>query len=134
MEDTPLYSGKSRLLRIDVTHKLGNDTVSETLWTDAAGEIQKTRMELLNSMAETFRVSKEAALAEAPVGDLDLIRTISVPVSRPLESARHAAHTLPRAPRGKRPGSGISLRTVTASAIGRCELGGDHRVRNPPRR
>ncbi len=84
MEDTPLYSGKSRLLRIDVTHKLGNDTVSETLWTDAAGEIQKTRMELLNSMAETFRVSKEAALAEAPVGDLDLIRTISVPVSRAL--------------------------------------------------
>ncbi|MGO8753009.1 MAG: transglutaminase domain-containing protein [Thermoguttaceae bacterium] len=84
MEETALLSGKATLLRIDATANLEKQTISETLWTDAAGEIQKTRMDLLGAAAETFRAPKEVALAESSPGDLDLIRTISVPVSRPL--------------------------------------------------
>lgn len=94
-EETAMYPGKARLLRIEACAKIQDQTIPGIIWCDAVGEVLKTRMDLLGEPAETFRVPKEVALAETPPQDveLDVVRQVSVPVSRTL-AAPHATRRI----------------------------------------
>jgi hypothetical protein len=90
-EETKLLEGTQRLLRIDVLTRFGNgSTVRSVVWTDAKGEILKTRTEAFSW--ETYRTTKERALGGstgggAPAQMADLGLATIVRLEQPLAGA-----------------------------------------------
>ncbi len=84
-ERVKLLAGSSDLLRVDLVLRWpGGRTMQGALWTDRSGEVLKDRLDAME--IETFRVSKEVALAE--IGSrLDLGDDALVKVDRPLPEA-----------------------------------------------
>ncbi|HEY2882897.1 MAG TPA: transglutaminase-like domain-containing protein [Pirellulales bacterium] len=88
-ESTALLDHSEDLLRIDSTitmpmHGPGDTppVIHSQLWTNREGEVMKTAMAALHQ--ESFRTSRELALAESGPRRLDLVFDNTVPVGRPL--------------------------------------------------
>ncbi len=83
LESVDLLGKKAELLRIDTTTTLENQTIRGNLWVDHAGEIWKTRTDMLD--LQQVRVDKEEALRAVEPGQLDLAWNTAVPVNRSLD-------------------------------------------------
>jgi hypothetical protein len=80
-EQVTLPGGEFKLLRIDnVTHLGPGQELRSVLWTDPDGEVVKSWTDTLN--LETYRVSKDVALAEFEPAELDLGFDLAVKVKR----------------------------------------------------
>ncbi len=84
-EGTRLFDGQSQhLMRVDCLTSLPDgNKIRSTVWTNDAGEVMKTRAEAMQQ--ETFRTSKELALAEMPAGKFDLGIDSMIPVSHRMD-------------------------------------------------
>ena len=98
-EETQLLSGARTLLRVEVTTRLpGGVAVNETQWIDEQGEALKTRV--ASADQESFRATREVALAPPADGKLDLIRDLVVkprfpaagPPAKPLDQLPQASY------------------------------------------
>ncbi len=83
-EPVPLLHQTRTLLRIDTTMTLAGQVLAGAMWTDASGEVLKTWTDLLDT--QSYRTTRAEALGGIASGELDLIRSIAIPV----------AHALPR--------------------------------------
>jgi hypothetical protein len=88
-EPTPLLDHSEDLLRIDSAITLPMRSPDDMppvlrsqLWTNREGQVMKTALTALHQ--ETFRTSKELALAESGPRKLDLVLDNTVPVARPI--------------------------------------------------
>jgi transglutaminase-like putative cysteine protease len=81
-EPVPLLHETRTLLRIDTTMTLAGQVLAGAVWTDSSGEILKTWTDLLQT--QSYRTTRAEALTGTSPGDLDLIRSIAIPVARPL--------------------------------------------------
>jgi len=81
-ETTQLLDGPAELLRIDVRVQLGATPIESVVWTDRAGETQKTLVKAQGW--ETFRTTKAMALERRGAAEFDLGQSSLVKVSRPL--------------------------------------------------
>ena len=85
-ENVWLPAGELRLLRIDQVERLPNgQEIKGAVWIDREGEVRKSWAEPLDM--ETFRVSRETALAEPEPARVDLGWDVSVRLDRPLPHA-----------------------------------------------
>jgi hypothetical protein len=90
-ETVELLSGSFRLLKIDLAVRMAPDAagkqveIQESVWTNPAGEVLKTWIKPMNM--ETFRVTKEVALAKTPLAKLDLGEATLVKVDRAIPHA-----------------------------------------------
>ncbi len=76
-EETALLTGTKRLLRVEVATRIaGTVVINETQWIDEQGETLKARVAAADQ--ETYRVTREVALAAPAGGKLDLIRDLVV--------------------------------------------------------
>jgi len=87
-ESTKLLDGSRKLLRIDHTATLGtaegNETrIESTLWTDEAGQKLKSRTEAMRQ--ESYRTSREVAMAEPDSLKYDLVIDAVVTPDRPIK-------------------------------------------------
>lgn len=86
VEETKLLDGTQRLLRIDVTTRFANgNSIRSTIWADAAGEALKTRTEAFSW--ETYRTTKERAMAGGKAAPADLGISTIVRLPQPLKNA-----------------------------------------------
>jgi hypothetical protein len=83
VEPVKLLDKTIDLLRIDITTTLDGQAIPGGLWTDRAGEIWKSRTDML--AMEMFRTTKEEALKASEPGELDLAANLAIPVHRALE-------------------------------------------------
>jgi hypothetical protein len=73
------------LLRIDLTTTLpGGQVQRSTAWMDGSGDVLRSHQEAMNM--ESFRASKEAALASADRAEFDMVLGLSVGVDLALEN------------------------------------------------
>lgn len=82
-EPVKLLDQTATLLRIDTVTTLDGQAIKGTIWADRAGEIWKSRTEMLD--IEMVRTTKEEALREVGEGKIDLAWNLSIPVDRALE-------------------------------------------------
>ncbi len=86
-ETTAVLGLQTRLLRVECLARLPDDnTIASTLWTDTSGQAIKTRMQGMQQ--ESFRTSRELAIAEQPAGakfdlGLDMIVKPDKPLPEP---------------------------------------------------
>ncbi len=133
-ESTPLLDHTEDLLRIDSTITLPINmpddkppVIRSVLWTNREGQVLKTAIAALHQ--ETFRTTREMAMAEASPRRVDLVidntRAGGASVGK---SARHAADPLSGVAGKRRSGEGVFLRPAARSAIARSAHGGNHRA------
>ncbi len=92
-DETPveLLGGSFRLLKIDSVERMAPNAqgqrveIQGTVWTNAAGESLKAWIKPMNM--ETFRVTREVALAKTPLAKLDLGEATLVKVDRAIPHA-----------------------------------------------
>ena len=90
-EPVELLGGSFRLLKIEMVERMAPNAQGQrveipgTVWTNAAGEVLKTWLKPLNM--ETFRVTREVALAKVPLVKLDLGEATLVKVERAIPHA-----------------------------------------------
>ena len=90
-EPVELPGGSFRLLKIDTVERMAPNAqgqrveIQGAVWTNAAGEVLKTWIKPMNM--ETFRVTKEVALAKTPLAKLDLGEATLVKVDRAIPHA-----------------------------------------------
>ena len=86
-ETTSVMGAKARLLRVEVVaHLPGGNGIESTMWTDAAGQAIKTRVEGMQQ--ESYRTSRELAIAEQPGGaNFDLGNDVVVKLDQPIVKA-----------------------------------------------
>ncbi|MBI3836794.1 MAG: transglutaminase domain-containing protein [Planctomycetia bacterium] len=86
-ETTSVMGGKARLLRVESVARLPDgNSIASTLWTDALGQTIKTRVDGMQQ--ESFRTSRELAIAEQPSGaNFDLGNDVIVKLDKPLANA-----------------------------------------------
>lgn len=85
-EETKLLDGKQTLLRIEVTTSFADgNSIRSTVWTDAKGEAIKTRTDAFSW--ETYRTTKERAMASGKSGPPDLGLSTVVRLAQPLQNA-----------------------------------------------
>ncbi len=86
-----LLGGNFRLLKIDTVERMTPNAqgqrleIQGTVWTNPAGEVLKAWVKPMNM--ETFRVTKEVALAKTPLAKLDLGEATLVKVDRAIPYA-----------------------------------------------
>jgi hypothetical protein len=78
-----LLDGARDLLRIDGETKFVGQSIRATFWCDRSGEVLKGHAELLNM--ESYRTTKDAALAASGPPKVDVMGQVAVPVDRVLE-------------------------------------------------
>jgi hypothetical protein len=89
-ESTKLATGVFPLLRIDIVDKMsGGQSLERKLWVDRSGDALKSWTKMLDM--ESFRVTKEIALAKTELPKLDLLQATTVKVDRPIANA-HTTH------------------------------------------
>ena len=81
-EQTKMLEGQRELLRINTKIKIGDNTLEQTLWTDAAGQTVKSYMPALKQTS--YRTTKEIALSKSE-GRFDLGERTIVVVDPKLE-------------------------------------------------
>jgi transglutaminase-like putative cysteine protease len=85
-EEVDLPEGPKKLLHIDVQNQfLNGKTLRQTVWADRAGEIWKNQME--GGAFESFRTTKERALAADAAPKLDVLKAWTIRLDRPLPDA-----------------------------------------------
>ena len=90
-EPVELLGGSFRLLKIDTVERMAPNAqgqrveIQGAVWTNAAGEALKAWVKPMNM--ETFRVTKEVALAKTPLAKLDLGEATLVKVNRAIPHA-----------------------------------------------
>ena len=84
-ELTKLLSGEQKLLKVQATIALGDQTLDTTLWVTPQGEILKTSQPL---GLETYRTTKSAATNLATIGEVDLLRSTVVKPTNPKREQR----------------------------------------------
>jgi hypothetical protein len=77
-----LLDGTRELLRIDGETKVQGQSIRAASWCDRAGEILKGRADMLDM--ESYRTTKEAAVAASGPPKVDVIGKMAVPVDRAL--------------------------------------------------
>ena len=93
-EPVVLPGGKFRLLKIEVIDRMAADAqgqrmeIQGAVWTNAAGEVLKDWIKPMSM--ETFRATREVALAKAPLAKLDLGEATLVKVDRAIPHAHDA--------------------------------------------
>ncbi len=93
-EPVVLPGGKFRLLKIEVIDRMAADAqgqrmeIQGAVWTNAAGEVLKDWIKPMSM--ETFRTTREVALAKAPLAKLDLGEATLVKVDRAIPHAHDA--------------------------------------------
>ncbi len=93
-EPVELPGGSFRLLKIDSVERMAPNAqgqrveIQGTLWTNAAGDVLKTWLKPMSM--ETFRVTREVALAKAPLAKLDFGEATLVKVDRAIPHAHDA--------------------------------------------
>jgi hypothetical protein len=87
-----LLDGSAELLQIDVLMRLsdGKTVMHGAAWTDRGGETLKTRSDMGDMSIETFRTTKEVALANVGPAKFDLGRDTMVKLDRPLPAAHQS--------------------------------------------
>ncbi len=90
-EPVELLGGTFQLLKIDMVERMAPNAQGQQLefqgavWTNPAGEVLKTWLKPMNM--ETFRATKEVALAKTPLAKLDLGEATQVKVERAIPHA-----------------------------------------------
>ena len=90
-EPVELPGGSFRLLKIDTVERMAPNAqgqrveIQGAVWTNAAGEVLKAWIKPMNM--ETFRVTREVALAKTPLAKLDLGEATLVKVDRAIPHA-----------------------------------------------
>ena len=82
-EPVQLLDGTRELLRVDGETKLLGQSIRAASWCDRAGEILKGHADMLDM--ESYRTTKEAALAASGPPKVDVIGKVAVPVDRAIE-------------------------------------------------
>lgn len=89
LEETDLPEGPQNLLRIEETTQMGRTTLSTTLWTDASGEILKTRTQA-GATQLTYRTTQARATSISDDSSFDLGLFSLVPAEFPGVDDPHA--------------------------------------------
>jgi hypothetical protein len=85
LEPTKLLQHSEDLLRVDCRAKMPDGTpIVERLWVNRDGVILKRQIDALQQ--ETYRTTKELALADVGPAKFDLMLDTTVPVNRPLDN------------------------------------------------
>ena len=93
-EQVALLGGSFRLLKIAMVDRMAPDAeghrveIHGVAWANPAGEVMKDWIKPMNM--ESFRVTREVALAKTPLAKLDLGETTLVKVDRPIPHAHTA--------------------------------------------
>jgi transglutaminase-like putative cysteine protease len=83
-EATKLLDRTEELLRVDVTVQLGSVPIQSVIWTDRKGQTQKT---LLTAQGwESYRTTRDVALAPSSPGSFDLGNATLVRVQRQIDN------------------------------------------------
>jgi hypothetical protein len=89
VESVRLLHETRNLLRIDVVGTLPNGVKADsTEWMDKSGEVVRSQQKAMGGALETYLVSKDEALKNAETASLDLLSTMAVKLTRPLEHPR----------------------------------------------
>jgi hypothetical protein len=87
IEPTQLLHESRDLLRVEVQVSIpGNVLPTETHWVNPQGEIQKSRVDLMEQ--ETFRASREQALATHGKSNLDMTTEMIIRLDKPIATPR----------------------------------------------
>jgi len=85
VEETSLLSSRVRLLKITAVTDLGPNGKLETiLWTDKHGKVLKSELPAMGLVS--YRTTKEVALDESDLGQIDLMTDMLVKLDRALEN------------------------------------------------
>ncbi len=84
-EQMPLLHGNNKLLRIDTMVIFSNaQQLEQTVWTDRAGEMLKTRSPAMEM--ETFRTTKAEALENRKAAQFDIGLSTTIKLEKPLRN------------------------------------------------
>ncbi|MEQ8788114.1 MAG: transglutaminase family protein [Pirellulaceae bacterium] len=84
-EQTQLLDGPRKLQRIEMTTQIGAQRIQTTSWTDAAGEVVKSQMQMGELQIDSYRTTKEEALKESDGAVFDLFKAANVRVEQRLD-------------------------------------------------